>query len=65
MFGEVSPFFLEYVVGVACEHLGEKIADKFCQYDFSQLARFLMESQGLVPPTKESAEQSVMTTHID
>lgn len=65
MFGEVSPFFLEYVVGVACEHLEEKIADKFCQYDFSQLARFLMESQGLVPPTKESAEQSVMTTHID
>lgn len=65
MFGEVSPFFLEYVVGVACEHLGEKIADKFFQYDFSQLARFLMESQGLVPPTKESAEQSVMTTHID
>lgn len=65
MFGEVSPFFLEYVVGVACEHLEEKIADKFCQYDFSQLARFLMESQGLVPPTKESAEQSVMTTYID
>lgn len=65
MFGEVSPFFLEYVVGVACEHLGEKIADKFCQYDFLQLAGFLMESQGLVPPTKESAEQSVMTTHID
>lgn len=65
MFGEVSPFFLEYVVGVACEHLGEKIADKFCQYDFSQLARFLMESQGLICPTKESAEQSVMKTHID
>lgn len=64
-FGEVSPFFLEYVVGVACEHLGEKIADKFCQYDFSQLAGFLMESQGLVPPTKESTEQSVMTTHVD
>ena len=64
-FGEVSPFFLEYVVGVACEHLGEKIADKFCQYDFLQLAGFLMESQGLVPPTKESTEQSVMTTHVD
>lgn len=64
-FGEVSPFLLEYVVGVACEHLGEKIADKFCQYDFLQLAGFLMESQGLVPPTKESTEQSVMTTHVD
>lgn len=65
IFEEISSVFLEYVVDEACKDLGRSIADKFHKYDFSQLARFLMESQGLVPPTKESAEQSVMTTHID
>lgn len=65
IFGEISSVFLEYVVDEACKDLGRSIADKFCQYDFSQLAGFLMESQGLIPPTKESAEQSVMKTHID
>lgn len=65
IFGEISSVFLEYIVDEACKDLGRSIADKFCQYDFSQLAGFLMESQGLVPPTKESTEQSVMTTHVD
>ena len=65
IFGEISSVFLEYVVDEACKDLGRSIADKFCQYDFSQLAGSLMESQGLVPPTKESTEQSVMTTHVD
>ena len=65
IFGEISSVFLEYIVDEACKDLGKSIADKFCQYDFSQLAGFLMESQGLVPPTKESTEQSVMTTHVD
>jgi len=65
IFGEISSVFLEYVVDEACKDLGRSIADKSYKYDFSQLARFLMESQGLVPPTKESTEQSVMTTHVD
>ena len=65
IFEEISSVFLEYLVDEACKDLGRSIADKFHEYDFLQLARFLMESQGLVPPTKESAEQSVMTTHVD
>ena len=51
-FGEVSPFFLEYVVGVSCEHRGEKIADKFCQYDFLQLAGWSL--RGLSRPQKRA-----------
>jgi hypothetical protein len=65
IFEEISSVFLEYLVDEACKDLGRSIADKFHEYDFLQLARFLMESQGLVPPTKESAEQSVMTRHVD
>lgn len=59
---EISPFFVKYMLNEACKHVGMKISDKFYNYDFSQLAEYLMESGGYILPMKEDAEQSVMKT---
>lgn len=58
--GEISSFLVEYMIDVACKHIGEIVADKFHKYDFSQLAGYLMESMGHVQHPKEDVEQSVM-----
>lgn len=58
--GEISPFFIEYMLDAACKRIGEIVSDKFHKYDFSQLAEYLMESDGDILHPKEGAEQSVM-----
>lgn len=57
---EISSFFIEYMLGAACKHIEKIVADKFKEYDFSQLSAYLMESQGYILHLKEDSEQSVM-----
>lgn len=58
--GEMSPFFIEYILDVACKQIKKRVADKFHKYDFSRLADYLMESIGHIQHPKEDVEQSVM-----
>ena len=58
--GEISSFFIAYMLDAACKRIGEIVSDKFHKYDFSQLAEYLMESDGHILHPKEGAEQSVM-----
>lgn len=48
------------MLDAACKRIGEIVSDKFHKYDFSQLAEYLMESDGHILHPKEGAEQSVM-----
>lgn len=59
-FGEISSFFIGYILDVACKDLGAIVADKFREYDFSLLAEYLMESRGFILYPKAGSEQSVM-----
>lgn len=52
--------FIAYMLDAACKRIGEIVSDKFHKYDFSQLAEYLMESDGHILHPKEGAEQSVM-----
>ena len=58
--GEMSPFFVEYILDVACKQIKKRVADKFHKYDFSRLADYLMESMGHIQHPKEDVEQSMM-----
>lgn len=58
--GEMSPFFVEYMLDAACKRIGEIVIDKFHKYDFSQLAEYLMESDGYILRPMEGTEQTVM-----
>ena len=44
-FGEISPFFVEYLLDALCRRIGETVSESFCRYDFMQLAEFIMETQ--------------------
>lgn len=61
--GEISSFLIEYLLDAVCRRIGEEVAGKFGQYDFSQLAERLMESEGLITHPKENVEQSVMKSY--
>lgn len=45
-FGEISPFFVEYLLDALCKRIGEIASRSFCKYDFRKLAEFILETQG-------------------